>query len=245
MTTQRRAVYPSAATSLSLARCSVEAQLLFTRLIAAADDQGRLQGDPMLVKSQCCPLIARANAKTVDRWLGELATNEMILRYEAHGQSLIQVTNWWPYQGWLRHLRASRWPAPPGVEDREKGHGLADERPPDSGQDADKRPQGGGPDVSGDSDVDVDVSLDKSPDVDVERPTPPPPTDLYLNKVTTTHFDLTGRKASPGGIQMYRDLLRDFGFDVVNRAQWNEGATDKTDRGFIGRVKTRCKRLAA
>src|SRR5688500_15850556 len=132
--TQRRAVYPSAATSLSLARCSVEAQLLFTRLIAAADDQGRLQGDPLLVRSQCMPLVGRANAKTVERWLAELSTNEMILRYEAHGQPLLQITNWWPHQGWLRHLRPSRWPAPEGVEDRAKGHGLADERPTDDGQ---------------------------------------------------------------------------------------------------------------
>jgi hypothetical protein len=246
---QRRAVYPSAATSISLARCSVEAQLLFTRIIAAADDQGRLQGDPMLVKAQCMPLVDKATTKNVDRWLDELGQHKMILRYEAGEQSLIQVVKWWEHQGWLRHLFPSRWPAPDGFEDRTKGHGSSADGPPDDGQASADRPPSGRPDVVVDVDVSDDVDFDA--DVDVDRAaadapaTPPPPEDISLHRVTTTHFDLTGKRVSDGGRDMYRDLLRQFGFDIVNRAQWNVGASDKADRGFIGRVKTQCKRLAA
>lgn len=246
--TQRRAIYPTMATSLSLARCSIGAQLLFDRIIAAADDQGRLQGDPLLVRAQCMPLIDRATVKAVDGWLAELAEVEMVTRYEAKGQSLIQITNWWAHQGWLRHLRPSRWPAPKGFTDQLKGHGLADERPPSGGQLADGLRTDGGPDVSGDVSESGEVDVDSDTSVDVERitaPPTPPPDDLSLHRVTTTHFDLTGVKVSKGGVAMYRDLIRDFGFERVNRAQWNVGAQDKTDRGFIGRVKEQCKRLAA
>lgn len=252
--TQRRAVYPSAATSLSLARCSVEAQLLFTRLIAAADDQGRLQGDPMLVKSQCLPLVDRATSKAVDRWLAELATNKMILRYEAHDQPLVQIVNWWPHQGWLRHLFPSRWPAPEGVEDRTKGHGLTDERPPSDGQPSADRPQGGGTDVDVDVDSDVDVDLANASDVDVEPakaaspPPQPPPVDISLHKITTTHTDLFGKAPNPKAVKMYSDLLRNQAkgsLDEVIRAMYWCWNSDRSAYGFVGRVKDRLIERAA
>lgn len=244
--TQRRAVYPSAATSLSLARCSVEAQLLFTRLIAAADDQGRLQGDPLLVKAQCVPLIDRATPKRIDEWLAELHDSGMILRYESAGQSLIQVVKWWDYQGWLRHLFPSRWPAPEGYEDRTKGHGAADGLPPSDGHSSanGRTPDGLDVDVSGEVEVDLANDVDVEPAIEAIGP----PTEIAnhsLTRTLTTHFDLTGVRCSPGGEVMYRDLIQKFGYEVVRRAQWNVGAQDKTDRGFIGRVKTQCKRLAA
>lgn len=253
--TQRRAVYPSAATSLSLARCSIGAQLLFTRLIAAADDQGRLQGDPMLVKSLCLPLVDRATIKTVDVWLGELAAQHMILRYEANGQPLIQLVNWWPHQGWLRHLRPSRWPAPEGFEDKTKGHGdgqPADERPPDSGQPSANRPPHGGPDVSGD----VELSVDKASDVDVEpesekaSPQPPgQPLNLSLHKITTTHSDLFQKAPNAKATKMYGDLLRNQAKgsqDEVLRAMYWCWNADRSEYGFVKRVKERLiERMAA
>lgn len=250
--TKRRAIYGSAATSLSLARCCPEAQLLFDRLVALADDQGRLQGDPMLVKAQCMPLIDRATTRRVDVWLGELAENGMILRYESAGQPLVQIVKWWPYQNWMRHIYPSRWMPPDGWrDDRTKGSGGgqdADIPPPDDGEvppngRSESALSGGG--VSGE----VKSESEISPSVSRGEPEPhPPPATLSehtLSRVTTTHFDLTGKRVSEGGREMYRDLLQAFGYDVVNRAQWNVGASDKADRGFIGRVKTQCKRLAA
>ena len=250
--TKRRAIYGSAATSLSLARCCPEAQLLFDRLVALADDQGRLQGGPLLVKAQCMPLIDRATVKAVDRWLGELSDNGMIHRYEAAGQPLIQVVKWWEHQAWMRHIYPSRWAPPEGWEDRHKGAG----EPPDDGNmppQSGKVPQEDGnlpptdgmsvSGVSGESESELETSVSRG---DSEQPAPPATLSEHtLSRVTTTHFDLTGRRVSPGGRDMYRDLLKTFGWDVVNRAQWNVGATDKADRGFIGRVKTQCKRLAA
>lgn len=252
--TKRRAIYGSAATSLSLARCSLEAQLLFDRLITAADDQGRLQGDPLLVKAACMPLIDRASVAKVDRWLDELYRQAMVIRYEAMGQPLVQIVKWWDYQDWMRHSYASRWPAPDGWADVLKGGGNP---PSPDGETAAKGRQDAGATTaergrdaglseseSGDSGgVEVE-SLQEASISGAESETPPP-ADLFLKKALTTHYDLTHTKASPGGVQMYRDLLRDFGFELVNRAQWNVGATDKADRGFIGRVKTQCRKLRA
>lgn len=247
--TQRRAVYPTAATSLSLARCSVEAQLLFTRLIAAADDQGRLQGDPLLVRSSCMPLIDRATTKTVDRWLAELESNGMILRYVAADQPLIQVVKWREYQGWLRHLRASRWPAPEGWEDQTKGHGAADDRPPGGGQPSADRPPDDGldSDASGDSEVDGDVASDLASEVEqaiaaAVAPPPQEPVDISLHKITTTHTDLFGKAPNDKARRMYRDLLVKHAggnLDTLIRAMYYCWNADRSEYGFVGRVKSR------
>lgn len=242
--TQRRAVYPSAATSLSLARCSVEAQLLFTRLIAAADDQGRLQGDPMLVKASCLPLVDRATTKAVDRWLAELDEQGMIRRYEAGSQPLIQVVKWWEHQGWLRHLFPSRWPAPDGFEDRTKGHGSSADAPPDDGQPSAIRPSVGGTDVDVDvsEDVEVDLASDVASDVEAAA-THAPPTDLAIRRITGTHFDLTREQPNPKAVQMYSDLIGRWGEDKVRQAQYRVGPSKAY--GFVAKVKAECKRAAA
>lgn len=248
MSVQRRAIYPTMATSLSLARCTIGAQLLFDRLIAAADDQGRLQGDPLLVRAQCMPLIDRATIKAVDGWLNELQTETMVIRYSANGQPLIQIANWWAHQGWLRHLRPSRWPAPDGYSDQLKGHGMADKRPLDGGQVADDQRTVGGPDSDSDVDSDVDVDLDKSLDVDVERVIAPPtdePLNFSLHRITTNHRDLTTKLPNAKAVEMYSDLIQKFGADTVAQAQYRCANFDPKDYGFVGRVKTECKRLAA
>lgn len=129
-----RFIYPDACTSRSLAACDPLAQLLFDRLIVQCDDQGRLEGDAAVIRALCLPLIARATVKAVDKWLAELEREGMIQRYTASGRPLLQVTNWWDYQGGMRRSYPSRWPAPRGWEgDRVRGVDappVAPERPP-------------------------------------------------------------------------------------------------------------------
>jgi len=125
-----RAIHPSVATSSSVARCSLGAQLLWSRLIAAADDQGRQLGDPLLVKASCIPLID-ASVRKVEAWLAEIEEAGMIRRYEADGTRLIQLTSWWDFQSGQRHAWPSRWPGPEGwASDVLRGHGMAAERDP-------------------------------------------------------------------------------------------------------------------
>lgn len=245
--TKRRAIYGSAATSISLARCCPEAQLLFDRLISQADDQGRLQGDPMLVKAACMPLIDKATTKAVDRYLTELETQGMILRYEAAGQPLLQIVKWWEHQDWMRHIYASRWMPPEGWRhDRTKGSG---ER-----QDADNsRPNGGEvpPDdgampaqseVSGEG-VDVSVLETNASRGEDAREATPPPADLSLRRITGTHYDLTRERPNDKAVEMYADLIDKFGEEAVRQAQYRLGPSKAY--GFVGKVKTECKRVAA
>jgi hypothetical protein len=236
--TKRRAIYGTAATSISLARCCPEAQLLFDRLVSQADDQGRLQGDPMLVKAQCVPLIDKATTKAVDRWLGELDDEGMIHRYDAAGQPLIQVVRWWEHQDWMRHIYASRWPAPDGWRhDRTKGSGERPDAaiaPPNDGT-APAQSEVSGESV-GEDVIETNASRDSGSSL-------PPPTDLAIRQITGTHYDLTREQPNDKAVQMYQDLIEKFGPDVVRKAQWNLGPSK--GYGFVAKVKAECKRMAA
>lgn len=164
-----RAIWPSVARNRQLAACSLGARLLFDRLISQADDQGRLEGDPILVRAACMPLDAEATLPAIRKWLTELenagrdpATDPdslgLIVRYEAHGQALIQLSNWWTYQAGQKRIYASRWPAPDGWPDdrikntddpREGRHGRKGEGQPSDG--AGDRAEDGASDGAGDA----------------------------------------------------------------------------------------------
>lgn len=118
-----RAIYPDACTSRSLSSVSAESERLFWRLISQADDQGRLEGDVLVLRSLCVPLLAKATTALVERWLGELVANKLILRYEIEDLELVQLVTWWRWQAGMRRAYASRWPAPEGWSDVVFGHG--------------------------------------------------------------------------------------------------------------------------
>jgi hypothetical protein len=139
-----RLIMPTVCTSVPLAGCCVEAQLLFDRLIAQADDQGRLQGEPRVVAALCMPLVRAATERAVGRWLAELAETGLVARYEVGAVRLIQLRGWWDNQGSPRRAYPSRYPAPDGWADRVRIDGepprIADDAPPDRGQPADIPP---------------------------------------------------------------------------------------------------------
>lgn len=112
-----RVLYPDVCTSLSLARCSVRAQLLFDRLLVQVDDQGRMLGDPKQVQAKCVPLIPRFSAKAVAKALRELAIAGSILLYVVDDHQFVQLTHWWDFQCGMRRVYPSRWPAPPDWND--------------------------------------------------------------------------------------------------------------------------------
>ena len=129
-----RLIYPDAALSESLAGCSIGAQLLFDRLIATADDQGRHRGGAGSVWAETFPRMRKIRESDVSKWLDELDGAGMIIRYQDDGEDLIQLRSWWNWQR-LEWARPSRWAAPEGWTDA-----------------VGKRPDGGGrtsPDGSG------------------------------------------------------------------------------------------------
>ncbi len=175
-----RLMMPTVCTSVPLAGCCVEAQLLFDRLIAQADDQGRLQGEPRVVAALCMPLIRAATERGVARWLIELAGAGLITRYAFGAVLLIQLRGWWDNQGSPRRAYPSRYPAPDGWIDRIRIDGepprIADDAPPDRGEPADIPPPDR-PQPAGDSPADRGQDGGARARGTVPpRPSPSPPT---------------------------------------------------------------------
>src|SRR5579859_747068 len=101
------------------------AQLLFERMIVQADDQGRLPGEPSVLKGLCMPLIPEATTIRVKKWRDQLAKEELIHRYGNEPRTFVQLNGWWEHQGNMRRAYPSRFPAPPSWEDRVIGVGSA------------------------------------------------------------------------------------------------------------------------
>jgi len=129
-----RAIYPDICTSRSIAACSVEAQLLFDRLLAQADDQGRIEGDALVIKTLCVPLVESIPARGfgrgskrvrgVDELLAELEAEDLVHVYRSGRAVLVQVITWWRWQQGMRRAYPSRWPSPEGWTDAVYGHGA-------------------------------------------------------------------------------------------------------------------------
>ena len=120
MARKPRLIYPSISTSADLAECSMAAQLLFERLFANADDQGRITGNPMKLKLISVPGVKEIIPEDIPGLLNELAVNNLIILYEASSEPVIQLKGWWSHQGHQRWRYPSNYPAPEGWKDRIK-----------------------------------------------------------------------------------------------------------------------------
>lgn len=107
------------AVSTQLARVSDLAELLFYRMLAHADRDGRLEGDPLLVKATCAPLKASLSLELIPALLAELAQTsdpdgEPLIRwYAVKGRPVVQFPGFDRHQTGMRKDReaASRLPA--------------------------------------------------------------------------------------------------------------------------------------
>ena len=116
-----RFIYPQIATSLSIAKLSVLAELLFWRLLPQADDQGRLPGNPLQLKATVCPIRKEFTDDNITGLLTELENARLIILYSNSSTDYIQIAKWWDYQGSMRRVFPSQYPPPPGWQDIIKG----------------------------------------------------------------------------------------------------------------------------
>ena len=72
---------------------SANAEVLFTRLIMKADDFGRYNAHPQLIKSGCFPLTDALRANTISAWLTELSDRKLIFSYTAGNRPLLAIIN--------------------------------------------------------------------------------------------------------------------------------------------------------
>jgi hypothetical protein len=86
-------------------------------------------GSPRVVAALCLPLCEEATAEVVDAWLAELAGVALIQLYEVGDLRLLQLNRWQEEQAGLRRTYPSRWSAPPGWSDWNKGFERTESEP--------------------------------------------------------------------------------------------------------------------
>src|SRR5262245_65750100 len=94
----------------TLAGLSAEAERLFYRLITQADDFGRFDARPSVVRSRCFQLGGVSDDKVMG-WLVQLRENQVVCLYEVEGKDYGHFPTWEKYQR-MRSPR-SRFPDPP------------------------------------------------------------------------------------------------------------------------------------
>jgi hypothetical protein len=92
-----RSIKPEFPQSESMGRVSRDARLCFIQMWTIADDEGRLRGNSRMLASLLFPYDDDAPA-LIDAWMGELAREGCIVRYEADGASYIQIAKWLSHQ---------------------------------------------------------------------------------------------------------------------------------------------------
>jgi len=98
---------------------------LWHGIIAVADDQGRMLGNPAAVRSEVWPMDD-ISLDEVERCINALQQQRLILVYYLENylenKVIIQVVNWWKYQN-KQWAMSSDYPAPKGWTDRVRHHG--------------------------------------------------------------------------------------------------------------------------
>lgn len=109
-----RFVSRSIAQSYDLASVSLEAAFLFTWCIPHLDRDGRMAGDPELVRSIVCPLRPELDVDTIACLIGELAEYELVEWYRWKRRHVLAFPGFAKHQRGLRYDREkeSRFPPP-------------------------------------------------------------------------------------------------------------------------------------
>lgn len=92
-----RSIKPEFPQSESMGRVSRDARLAFIQMWTIADDSGRLRGNLRMLASLLFPYDDDAPG-LIESWVAELAVEGCVVRYEALGQSYIQILNWSAHQ---------------------------------------------------------------------------------------------------------------------------------------------------
>lgn len=93
----------SIAYSAQVGRVSLEADYLFTRMIPHLDSAGRMSGEPLSIKAQCCPLRSEITPEVVEECLVELALEGLVYWYAGP-----DGTRHLDFPGFHQHQRGAR-----------------------------------------------------------------------------------------------------------------------------------------
>lgn len=118
---RKRMIDPNFWVDEKLGTCDPLARFAFMGLISQADDDGRMNGHPSLIKSVLFPYDYGITAVEVDEWLKQLETKELIIRYQVNNQSYICLPKFSKHQT-INKKTDSKLPAPPLDINRKDGH---------------------------------------------------------------------------------------------------------------------------
>lgn len=109
-----RLIRESARTSVSLAQLTDQAERLFWRLITTADDFGRFEADPDIIRSLCFarPVKQHPTTAAVSRCVQMFADADICQLYESEGKKYGVFRGWLKHQGRSR-AQKSKYPEPP------------------------------------------------------------------------------------------------------------------------------------
>lgn len=96
-------------------------RLLWIGLVTVcADDQGRMQDSPAMIRSKVFP-VDDIQLSVIDQALARFESESKIIRYQAGKHKCIQIANWWKHQT-PRWAARSIYSPPEGWLDRERYH---------------------------------------------------------------------------------------------------------------------------
>jgi len=107
-----RSIKPEFFRSRKLAECSPRARLTFIGLWTLADDEGRYQYEPELLKADLWPWEPDVGPKETDDCVAELVERGRLCQYEHGGHVYLHIVNWHEHQV-ISHKGKSRNPACP------------------------------------------------------------------------------------------------------------------------------------
>ena len=91
-------VYTNLWQNVEFSKLSKEARLLYIGTITLADDDGRLKGNSVLLRSQVFPLDEGITSQHVRTWLNEIVKIGLVTFYQSNGEYFIQHPKWEKYQ---------------------------------------------------------------------------------------------------------------------------------------------------
>ncbi len=115
-----RVIRSDVLSSRSLSRVSWEADWLWMKLLLAADEFGRLDGRPEVIRAECFPTRPQLTLEQLEKWLTELSTCDPggsgpLIRYEVDGWPYLQLANWEKHRAKRNRAESSKFPDPPGI----------------------------------------------------------------------------------------------------------------------------------
>lgn len=97
---------------------------LYMMTLPHLDCEGRIEGDPHIIKGQVCPYLNSHNLKSIENDLKALHQVGLILRYEIDGEVYIQVTQFDKFQSINKSREAASHIPPPTPEQLQTNSGV-------------------------------------------------------------------------------------------------------------------------